>query len=232
MALLSSSGKCGESGGGSPPPVRVLGSGGGGGNTDPLLSPALYCPVLPPWHLALLTHHALHARGLSAGTPAAYLPLPPMLASMPHAQSLHHHRAAQGLSSGGLLQSPMETLHAGLGRRDLPSPTKHTLTPPLPARRLAQPRRSFTIADLLGGGDDLQEDTRGASSSTSPPAGGHDASLMQTESVGGLYDDQHESPSSVHQQGEFPAASDPGSRFEWLQCTRYHPPKLPRVKAP
>lgn len=63
MALLSSSGKCGGSGGGSPPPVRVLGGGGGGGNADPLLSPTLYCPVLPPWHLALLTHHALHARG-------------------------------------------------------------------------------------------------------------------------------------------------------------------------
>lgn len=135
----------------------------------------------------------------------------------------------------------MVSLASGLHRRDLTStsPAKHglTTTPPLlsttatatpTSRRLVQPaRRSFTIADLLGGGDDLQDDSRAASSSSSPPAGGHDPSLMQ-EGVGGLFDDPHDPSSALHPQEDFTAVSDPGSRFEWLQCTRYHPPKLPR----
>ncbi|XP_050704173.1 homeobox protein MSX-1-like [Eriocheir sinensis] len=246
MALLSSSsGKCGGTGGGSPPPVRVLGggAGGGSGSADPLLPPTLYCPVLPPWHLALLTHHALHARGLSSAAAGGYLPLPPILASMPHPQGFPLPRVSQGLPTTGLPQSPVVSLASGLHRRDLTStsPAKHglTSTPPLlpttptatpTSRRLAQPpRRSFTIADLLGGGDDLHDDSRAASSSSSPPAGGHDPSLMQ-EGVGGLFDDLHDHSSALHPQEDFTAVSDPGSRFEWLQCTRYHPPKLPRVK--
>lgn len=72
MALLSS-GKCSSGEGSSPPSLRGVGTtggsgggGGGGGNAgtrNTLIPPGLYCPMLPPWHLALLTHHALHAKG-------------------------------------------------------------------------------------------------------------------------------------------------------------------------
>lgn len=71
MALLSS-GKCSSGEGSSPPSLRGVGntggSGGSGGGANAgtrstLIPPGLYCPMLPPWHLALLTHHALHAKG-------------------------------------------------------------------------------------------------------------------------------------------------------------------------
>ncbi|XP_042220980.1 homeobox protein MSX-1-like [Homarus americanus] len=189
--------------------------------------------MLPPWHLALLTHHALHARGLSmgGGGAGAYLHLPPMLATVPTSQGAPLPRVPQALHPPTLPQSPVETVIGAVRGRDLTSPTALGVTSPLlPPPRPHHPRmrRSFTIADLLGGGDDHLD---GGTTSDLPAT--HDGSLGQLESPAHIYDDQDRndnfSPQDDTSDG-FQGTNDHSSRFEWLQCTRYHPPKLPRVK--
>ncbi|XP_071521603.1 uncharacterized protein [Panulirus ornatus] len=145
----------------------------------------------------------------------------PMTTQLPHPPSLP--------------QSPREIMTRTARGRDLTSPTTLGITSPLLPPRPQHPRmrRSFTIADLLGGNDDPQEPVDGSTNPT-PPGGACEGTLSQLEAAAHLYDDQDRndsfSPQDDNSEGCHGSPADPGSRFEWLQCTRYHPPKLPRVK--
>nr|XP_045621972.1 homeobox protein MSX-1-like [Procambarus clarkii] len=176
------------------------------------------------------------------GGSGGYLSLPPMLSAIHTSQLAALPRLPQARHTPITTQSSGDSMPGMTQGRDQTSPH-------LPLQRPHHPRmrRSFTIADLLGAGDDQLE---GAGSplagaledAGSPLAGALDgAGSPLTGALDGvalgqgpsprLYDDQRDtvSPQEDTMDGCHGPA-DPGSRFEWLQCTRYHPPKLPRVK--
>ncbi|XP_066940714.1 LOW QUALITY PROTEIN: uncharacterized protein [Macrobrachium rosenbergii] len=247
MALLSS-GKCGSnasggSGGGSPPPplpsVRNV---TGSGNAAALLPPAMYCPMLPPWHLALLTHHALHVRGLGMTNSGAgpYLPLPPMFspAALPPGGGTGLPRAHLPLHSITHSQEPNSggggTGGGGGGEEVV------TTTYPPPQQRWGSPAPSYPL-------DLTNRDYAAASRSrTSSEAAKATPLIPKAPKAPALTKEEEEEvfmPTRIktrwtaggagvmdESQEMSPNPHDPGARFQWLQCTRYHPPKLPRVK--
>lgn len=142
------------------------------------------------------------------------------------------------LSMCSLHASQASTEPSSIGlRRDL-TPTSTTTTgghsPPLhPRPHQSRARSSFTIADLLGANDaPSSQDIATSISPSISSSGSHDAAGLAHLDSSHVFDDPDagdSAPQTPHDDHASPRDSaDPGSRFEWLQCTRYHPPKLPR----
>ena len=86
----------------------------------------------------------------------------------------------------------------------------------------------FTIDEILGKGDDLKvkqdisDDEVSGDEIEVVRCNSHSSDGEQERAQDGL-----EFPSNNTDAGD-PGVDDPSTRFSWLQCTRYKPPKLPR----